>query len=104
LLSYLIARALALRRRHLAPPLRVPLEALALIGAHRLIALETIPELLLLLLGEPLEAVVGRVELALTLRRQGLEATEVFLHPRAVGGRHPAEPLIVLPRHLPLFR
>ena len=51
LLSYLIARVLALRRRHLAPPLRVPLEALTLIGAHGLIALETLPELLLLLLG-----------------------------------------------------
>ena len=103
-MSYLIARVLALRRRHLAPPLRVPLEALTLIWAHGLIALETLPELLLLLLGEALEALVRGVDLALTLRGQGLEAPEVFLHSSPVGGSHPAKPLIVLARHLTLLR
>jgi hypothetical protein len=50
MLSHLIAGLLALGRRHLAPAFRVPLEALALLGAHGLIALKTFLDLLLLLL------------------------------------------------------
>ena len=86
LLSNLIARLLPLGRRHPAPPLHVALEALALIGAHRLIALEPLAKELLLLEREPLESLVGRVQLALPLRRERLEALEIFLHAGAIGG------------------
>jgi hypothetical protein len=69
LLSHLVAGLLALGRRHLAPALSVPLEALALIRAHGLVALESLPDLLLLLLRKPLKAVVRRFELTLALLR-----------------------------------
>src|SRR5262245_51972229 len=70
LLSDLIARLLPLLRRHLAPALHVLLEAFALVRAHALVALEPLAKELLLLLREPLEAIVGRIQLALPLRRE----------------------------------
>ena len=103
-LAILIAGLLALVGRHLPPAFRILLEALALLGRHGLVLAITLKDLLLLLRRQPLEAVVRRVEFALTLLRQRLEAPEVLLHPGAVGGSHSAKPLIVLARHLALFR
>jgi len=103
LLSDLIARLLPFGRGHPTPPLHVALEALALIGAHRLISLEPLAEELLLLEREPLKALVGRVQLTLSLRRERLEVLEIFLHTGAIGRRHPAQPLVVLSRGLPLL-
>src|SRR5262245_28514545 len=100
MLSDLIARLLPLLRRHLAPALHVLLEALALVGAHALVPLEPLAKELLLLLREPLEAIVGRIQLALPLRRERLEAREIFLRARAVARRHPTQALVVLPRRL----
>src|SRR5262250_1120562 len=100
LLSDLIARLLPLLRRHLAPALHVLLEAGALVGAHGLVALQALAKELLLLLRQPLEALMGSVQLALPLRGQRLEALEVFLHAGTVCRRHAAQALVVLPRRL----
>src|SRR5262245_9036324 len=96
----LVTGMLALGRRHLPPALHVPLEAFPLLGAHGLIALEAFSDLLLLLRRQALEAVVRRVQLALALPRQRLVALEVLQHAGAIGGRHAAEALVVLPRLL----
>src|SRR5215470_14857013 len=103
LLSDLIARLLPLLRRHLAPALHVLLEAGALVGAHGLIALQALAKELLLLLRQPLEALVGGVELALPLRRERLGGLGVFLRGGTVGRRHAAQALVVLACRLPFL-
>src|SRR5262249_56821810 len=98
MLSDLIASLLPLLRRHLAPALHVLLESLALVGAHALVALEPLAKKLLLLLREPLEALVGRIQLALPLRRERLETPEIVLQAGASARGHGGPGLVGLAR------
>jgi hypothetical protein len=101
-LAVLLAGMLALVGRHLAPAFRVLLEALALLGRHGLVLAIPLEDLLLLLWRQPLESVVRGLELALPVIWQRLPALKILLEAGAVGGRHAAEPLLILPRDLPL--
>jgi len=85
-LADLLAQMLALLGRHLAPALRVFLEALALLGIHGLIALEAPLELLLSLRGQLLEALVRRLELTLAVLGQAVPPLEVLHDARALAG------------------
>src|SRR5262245_4077219 len=104
MLPDLLAGVLTLGRCHLPPAFHVSLEALTLLRRHGLIALEALPDLLLLLRGQPLEAPVGRIQFTLALTRQGLIALELLHHAGTIGRRHAAKPLVVLPCLLPLVR
>jgi hypothetical protein len=102
-LAVLLAGLLALLGRHLAPALRVPLNALALLGWHGLELAGALEDLLLLLRRQPLEALVRGVELALPLLRQRLPPPEVLRDASPVGRRHVAQPLLILPGGLSLL-